>query len=183
MASKKKARISRKIAKEIKQKEKSARLRESPETHIIRTKYASEAPREVRTGVNPESVFNMQMEWTIEDADKTGSWSWGIDRDWGQDTWNNALHPKLVEFAKLTWSEIERQMYGNEGKRHRSHHSMVTEYLCDEARDRLLELKQDYPDTLFRFRLGNLPRLWGIRVVNKFKVLWYDPTHKVYPVD
>lgn len=183
MGSKSEARIKRKIAKELQRHEKSARLRESPETHVVRTKYASEAPREARAGINPESVFHMKMEWTIDDADKNGSWSWGIDRDWGQDTWNRNLHPKLDEFAKLTWSEIEKQMYGNEGKRHRSHHSMDTEFLCQEAQNRLLELTHDYPDTLFRFRLGNLPRLWGVRVVNKFKVLWYDPTHQVYPVD
>jgi len=38
-------------------------------------------------------------------------------------------------------------------------------------------------EELFRFRLGNLPRLWGFRIVNEFYLLWYDPKHEIYPIE
>ncbi len=125
----------------------------------------------------------MQMRWSVEGADREGIWSWEVHRDWGDDVWEQTLRPKLEEFQKLTWAEIERQAYGNDGKRHRCHHAMDTYDVCQEAQDRLLALERAYPETLFRFRLGNLPRLWGVRVVEEFQVIWYDPTHQVYPVD
>ena len=148
----------------------------------MRSEYAKEPVRVVRTGANPGSIFQMTMRWTIGEADRDGAWTWGVHRDWGDEVWASDLHPKLEQFAKLTWAEIESQIYGNEGKRHRAHHSMETESVCEEAQDRLLQLARDFPDTLFRFRLGNLPRLWGVRVVDEFQVVWFDPTHQIFPV-
>lgn len=182
MSKKSEARIARQHLKALKQQEKAARLKISPDPHVARSEFAKEAPKEVRAGANPGSIFQMQMRWTIDDADRSGAWTWGIDRDWGESAWSTNLHPKLKEFEKLTWAEIESHTYGNEGKRHRSHHAMSTDKVCDEAQARLLELERD-PETLFRFRFGNLPRLWGVRVVEKFEVIWYDPTHQIYPVD
>ena len=124
----------------------------------------------------------MQMRWTVDGADREGAWSWGVARDWGTDCWESDICPKLEEFQKLTWAEIEAQTYGNDGRRHRCHHAMSTDDVCKEAQDRLVELERADLDTLFRFRLGNLPRLWGVRVVDCFEVIWHDPTHKVYPL-
>jgi hypothetical protein len=181
--SKAEARIARQIAKDLKQQEKSARLRVEPEALGVRAERLADSTKQVRLGADPGSVFQMQMRWTVSEADQTGAWSWGVTRKWTDDDWDSALHPKLLEFEKLTWAEIESHAYGNEGKRHRAHHGMESDQVCGEAQDRLHELERDYPETLFRFRLGNLPRLWGVRVVNEFQVLWYDPTHKIYPVD
>lgn len=183
MSVKREAKIARQLAKALKQKERTARSVELAANHSVRSKYAKKAPREVRTGANPGSIFHMRMRWTADSADRDGEWSWGVRRDWGEVQWASNIAPKLDEFAKLTWAEIEAQTHGNPGKRHRSNHSMDTDQICAEAQDRLLELERDYPETLFRFRLGNLPRLWGVRVVDCFEVIWHDPTHKIYPVD
>ncbi len=77
---------------------------------------------------------------------------------------------------------------------------MPVESIRDEAQTRLLELREEqegkverkeiaapvlrYVDSedLFRFRLGNLPRLWGFRIVNVFYLLWYDSEHEIYPI-
>ena len=182
MSRKADARIARALAKKLKQQEKTIRLRESPPEQEVRSKYAKEAPKKVRAGADPNSVYSMTMSWTIDKADKEGSWTWGVARDWGEKTWNDELEPKLKEFEKLTWGEIADQRYGNPGKRRQLHHSMEVQVICDEAQQRLTAL-QEQPETLYRFRLGNLPRLWGIRIVEKFHVLWYDPTHQIYPVD
>lgn len=168
--SRKEARIARKLKRRADQEAKSARLKAEP------------IEKQVRTGANPGSIFQMQMRWTIDAADREGAWSWGVNREWGEEVWNSSLLPKLEEYQKLTWAEIEAQAYGNEGKRHRANHSMETAQICDEAQIRLTNIGQ-YSDTVFRFRLGNLPRLWGVRVVENFKVLWYDPSHQIYPVD
>lgn len=62
------------------------------------------------------------------------------------------------------------------------HHNMATEVICDEAQLRMMEIER-HADVIFRFRLGNKRRLWGHRVVNHFEILWFDPTHGVYPID
>lgn len=182
MSKKGDARVKLRLAKALKQKERTARQASDLAPKAARSQYAKEAPKQIRLGANPDSVFQMKMRWTDEHADKDGEWTWGVARDWGEEVWNAELQPKLNQFAALTWAEIERQNYGNEGKRHRAHHTMNTCDVCDEAQSRLHDLVRAYPDILFRFRLGNLPRLWGVRIVDQFEVLWYDPTHQIYPL-
>lgn len=183
MSIKGEARVQRKLAKQLKQQERMVRAIVDIESRLARSEHSKEAPRQVRAGANPGSVFQMKMRWTIEDADRSDAWSWGVHRDWSEEVWNNDLRPKLLEFQKLSWAEIESHTYGNDRKRHRCHHLMETALVCAEAQDRLILLERAYPENLFRFRLGNLPRLWGVRVVDEFQVIWYDPTHQVYPVD
>ena len=89
------------------------------------------------------------------------------------------IEPKLVQWASLTWSEIDRL---NTGTGHKMHHSMPTSGLAEEAQNRLIEIER-YDDDIFRFRLGGKPRLWGFRVVADFQILWFDPEHEIYPVD
>lgn len=183
MTSKAENRALRKAQKRVEQAEKAARLRERPGANEARSEADSVGDNQARRRADPGSIFQMQMRWTIDSADRKGEWSWGVAREWGQEFWAAELEPKLQEFAKLTWAEIESHTFGNEGKRHRSHRAMDTEKICAEAQDRLLALERAYPDVLFRFRLGNLPRLWGVRVVNEFQVIWHDPTHQIYPID
>ena len=183
MSQKAEARINRALAKSLKVQARTVRQAAEPQTRVVRSDYLKDPARQVRVSENPGSIFNMTMRWTIEWADRAESWSWGVPRDWGDEQWSADLRPKLEEFGKLTWAEIERQAYGNEGKRHRCHHPMETCEIGSEALARLVTLERELPDTIFRFRLGNLPRLWGFRIVDQFQVLWFDPTHKVYPVD
>ncbi len=87
------------------------------------------------------------------------------------------LFPKLKEFEKLTWDEIEQQQYGKEGKK--KHHSIAKIALTKEAQDRLKELKQDDVDEVFSMRLEGDLRVFGIREDNCLKVLWVDTKHEV----
>lgn len=121
------------------------------------------------------------MSWTIENADRAGAWSFGVQRDWPQETWDGQLQPKLVEWERLTWAEIDALTTGTKD-RHKMHHSMDVEAICDEAQLRLMELNNS-DESIFRFRMGGKPRLWGFRRVAVFHVLWFDPTHQIYPVD
>ena len=125
------------------------------------------------------SVYNMKMTWTVEKADCVDSWSSGTPRDWTESTWNAAVGPKLAEWSKLTWAEIEKL---STGTGHQMHHSMQAWDLSKEAQERLTQLEKS-SDVMFRFRLGGKPRLWGFRILSEFEVLWYDPEHEIYPVE
>ncbi len=66
----------------------------------------------------------------------------------------------LQEMERLSWSEIRTQTTGGKQRRGPSHKSIPIESLIPEARTRLQELDLDDFEELFRFRLGNMERLW-----------------------
>lgn len=113
------------------------------------------------------------------DMDHAGSWSWNMT---GDDL--REIIQFLQQMERLTWTEIKAQTTGGRTG-HRKHHSIAVERLCPEAQRRLRDLRLDDLDELFRFRLGARQRLWG--AVNgqdgAFYVLWWDPSHQVYPTD
>lgn len=165
------ARIERKNARALKKREQDARLVED-----VKARLAQEP--QPRLGANPESIFGRPVRWTCEDPDLEGAWSWGIERKWTEEDWTVRILPRLVEWSRLTWGEIDG-FSSDTG--HKMHHNMDCGDICDEAIHRLIEIEK-LDDTIFRFRLGNLQRLWGFRIVDEFQVLWYDPTHQIYPV-
>lgn len=87
------------------------------------------------------------------------------------------LFPKLKEFEKLTWDEIEQQQYGKEGKK--KNHPIAKISLTKEAQKRLKELKQDDVDEVYSLRLEGDMRIFGIREDNCLKILWVDTEHEV----
>lgn len=116
---------------------------------------------------------------SLLDLEHAGSWSWSVDEDALRQ-----ITAFLAEMERLTWTEIKAQMFNSKKGSHRKHHAMPPDQLCPEARDRLRMLRLDDVDELFRFRLGNLPRLWGvIDPDGVFYPVWWDPGHKVYPMD
>ena len=83
----------------------------------------------------------------------------------------------LDELTGKTWRECETEMSGG---RRRNHEHLVTE-LSEAAQERLRKL-DDGEERVFRFQLSGKRRLWGFRSGELFRILWYDPEHKVYPV-
>ncbi|WP_164780247.1 hypothetical protein [Mesorhizobium sp. M7A.F.Ca.US.011.01.1.1] len=177
--SKREARIARDLAAKLKEQEKSVRLRERLPIGGIRLGADVVDEKQVRTGADPGSVFSLQMTWACEKPDREHSWSWGVARDWSASDWEGLILPKLTEWEKLTWGEIDRP---SSDSGHKMHHNMDTTEICDEAQSRMVEIER-YADVIFRFRLGNKRRLWGHRIVNKFEILWFDPTHQIYPTE
>ena len=165
------ARVARAARKRLQDAEKSARLKVTP---------ASE--KTVRLGADPGSIFGMKMTWNDERRDCDGSWAWGTPRQWSSAAWDAQIKPKLEEWAKLTWGEIDQLVTGSSRKRHKMHHSMETRILVEDAQQRLVET-DNIEEFIFRFRLGNLPRLWGFRRAGEFHLLWYDPNHEIYPTE
>lgn len=125
------------------------------------------------------------MRWDESTSDRKGQWSWGVERNWGDEIWRRDIRPKLSNFATMTWAEIERARVksGKKGQKSRAaHHEMAISVICSEARSRAVEIALP-ADTLFRFRLGSKKRLWGYRIGAVFNLIWYDPTHEIYPVE
>ncbi|WP_133117402.1 hypothetical protein [Paramylibacter kogurei] len=168
--SKRQARAERKHIAAAKKAEKNARLV---------TTVVQENIKKPRKNKNPDSIFAMHMSWCLDYADRECSWSWGCQRDWTEAEWAENIKPKLDEWSKLTWKEID-EFSSDTG--HKMHHNMDCDVICEEAQLRLLEIELD-GDVIFRFRLGNKLRLWGFRKLQEFQIVWYDRQHKIYPTD
>lgn len=128
---------------------------------------------------DPTSIYQMRMTWSCDDPDRDGAWESGTPRDWGDDVWAAEIEPKLDHWSELTWGEIDAFASGTG---HKMHHGMDVDDITEEAQLRLVELDK-YTDTIFRFRLGGRPRLWGFRYLADFDVIWFDPEHEIYPTD
>lgn len=89
------------------------------------------------------------------------------------------IHPKLLEYERCTWREIESMQYGNKGKT--KNHFISVEKLAPEAKNRLKELKMDDVDELFSLRLEGKLRIFGIRDLNVLNIVWIDPEHEICP--
>jgi len=137
--------------------------------------------KKIRVGANPGSIFNTVMTWTDASADCDGAWESGTPRQWQVECWEQTILPKLTEWQKLTWAEIDGFTTGGKD-RHKMHHSMEVDILADEAIYRLIEIEK-HGDTIFRFRLGSKRRLWGFRILSEFELVWYDPNHEIYPTE
>ena len=77
MSKKAEARIARKIADELKRREREIRVAVSPQSHIVRSDYAKDQPRRVRAGADPNSIFQNNMTYSLTIVDREGEWSWG----------------------------------------------------------------------------------------------------------
>lgn len=84
----------------------------------------------------------------------------------------------LEEISGKTWRECWNEM--SDG--HKRNHDHAVSDLPKEAQARLQQL-DDGEERVFRFRLTGSCRLWGFRSGNLFRILWYDPNHRVYPVE
>ena len=85
----------------------------------------------------------------------------------------------------MTWGELAKASGGR--KQGNNHHFVKVEKLTKQAKDRLVELKQEDVSELFSLRLTALTRIYGVRNRRALKLLWYDKHHgtnerAVYPV-
>lgn len=83
----------------------------------------------------------------------------------------------LENLSQKTWRESEAEVAGG----HRRNHDHAVTDLVPSAQKRLRQLNQP-EERIYRFRMSGKRRLWGFRSGNLFRILWYDPEHKIYPV-
>ena len=128
--------------------------------------------------VTDDAIADLRPLWglTLMDDDHDGSWTWRMKPEELA-----ALLRFLKEMERLRWLEIWAQMFNSKGGSHRKHHCMPAGEICAEAKRRLDEIGLGEQEELFRFRLGNKARLWGIVLGRTFYPIWWDGDHKVYP--
>ena len=119
-------------------------------------------PRAIEPGVMSQTPL-----WSLSIIDLDGPFAWSRFDGAGI----VELLQRLRSYESMTWGEIE----GAES------HFVERDQCCKEARDRLVELRQDDVDTLFSFRISGRKRVWGIRDGRVLRLLWWDPEHRVSP--
>lgn len=137
--------------------------------------------RVVKRVVEAERPGDQKMQWSRDQADTDGAWSWG-NRSCLDDAWNEEVHPFLFEYAQKTWLQIYAERTGGNNRRQK-HIFYNIEQICEEAQLRLIDLERDDVDCVFRFRLAGKKRLYGVQQMPWFYVLWWDPEHNIYPVE
>ncbi|MFC4507409.1 MULTISPECIES: hypothetical protein [Streptomyces] len=116
---------------------------------------------------------------SLLDLEFTGEWSWEVN-----DKVLFKIHEFLTQMEQLTWREIRDQEVHSKSKSGRKHKFVPRSHLTTQAQRRLEELQLDDFDELFRFRLGNMERLWGVLPPHEPRVfypIWWDPAHKICP--
>lgn len=81
---------------------------------------------------------------------------------------------RLKAFESMKWKEIDRT---------KSCGLMEVSAICKEAKDRLIETNREEFGTLYKLRVDQRGRVWGVRLLDVFHVLWWDPDHGVYPMN
>jgi len=113
-----------------------------------------------------ESTTHLPVLWSFILFDGTIEWH---DQSHREESFRKvAKHMK--DYEGLTWGEIEQR-----------DHPIAKNQLIRDAQRRLRTIQQDDIDELWRFRFDARRRIWGIRDGRVFKVLWWDPQHKIRP--
>jgi hypothetical protein len=126
--------------------------------------------KSVRVGADPGDANLLSPIWSIATFDLEGPWGRRGLKE--AHLWDH-IFPKLRDYESMSWNEIYRNKQRD--------HSVEVEGIIKRARDRLVVLRLDDLDELFRFRLTGKMRVWGIRDGRVFKILWWDPEHEIWP--
>src|SRR5712664_3459586 len=107
--------------------------------------------------------------WRVSDIDWEGPWGWS--RATCEELLKHIV-PRLHHLESMTWGQVE----GPTG----SHFVEVMDIVSD-ARQRLVDIGRDEQARLFSVRITGEMRIWGIRDIAIWRVLWWDPKHSVCP--
>ncbi len=122
-------------------------------------------PRKDRALIEAMSEFPV---WQTGVIDLNGSWGW---KKIEGNCFFDKILPKIQNFESMKWPEILG----------RNSHEININKLCSEAQKRLKHLELDDFENLVSLRLSGPQRVWGIKIGNIFKILWWDPNHEVCP--
>lgn len=106
--------------------------------------------------------------WQLNTIDLEGPWGWS---ELTRDVILREIIPKIKNFESMTWNEILN----------RNNHEISVSDLSREAQKRLASIRRDDIEALISLRFQGKARLWGIKISNICKILWWDPNHRVCP--
>lgn len=136
MGTKAEARELRQKLKQIHFEAKKARQAEQPDV-AKRVSQVATPSAEKNVKEAAPSIGLTNMEWSREEADTDGEWTWG-PRSCLDDDWDAELHPFLEEYARKTWNEIHAERTGNKRSRRQKHIDYSVGSICQEAQSRLV---------------------------------------------
>jgi predicted RND superfamily exporter protein len=129
----------------------------------------------------PDSIMQKDMDWMSIKPDVEGKWHWGIERkQLNEDI--NEITSFLDSLKSNKWHEVLSFTTGGEDRHLKNHYQEIST-IDKEAIQRWKDIGLEEYDTAFRFRLTNKKRIWGYKQLGIFYLVWWDPTHKVYPVE
>lgn len=130
--------------------------------------YAPSSAKTPRVDPSIKSSYDEKPVWQVSILDVNGPWGWmNIDKVY----FFTQILPKIQNFESMLWKDIL----------HRNNHEVNVEQISKQAQKRLSDLKLDDVETMVSLRLTGKERLWGIKVYNILKFIWWDPNHEVYP--
>ena len=97
------------------------------------------------------------------------------------DFFNENIYPKIAEFERKTWSEIDNETYGTRSGNKSKHHNINIERLSKDAQNRLKEIGYNDVNEIFSLRLDGKLRIFGFRKLNYLDIIWIDPSHEICP--
>ncbi|MCX7043975.1 MAG: hypothetical protein NTX50_00625 [Candidatus Sumerlaeota bacterium] len=133
-----------------------------------RQSVAPQDQKQPRSGMGPRpSPDTLKPVWRFSIMDFSGDFGWR-HFDVNNLGW---LDERLANFETMTWHEIKGE----------KNHSIKVHQLSPEAQKQLAKINQNDIDEVFSLRLGAKQRLIGILDQHRFKILWWDPEHRVCP--
>ena len=106
--------------------------------------------------------------WQVGTIDLDGPFGW---REIEIEFLLSEILPKVQNFESMKWSEILGP----------NNHEIPISSISKEAQKRLAKIGLDDLEKLVSLRLAGAKRLWGIKIQNTMRVLWWDPKHRVCP--
>jgi len=134
-----------------------------------KSNYSFSNDKKPKTDPKNRSFDSETPSWKFCILDFDGRWGWCYFESIEQ---IKEIKEKIKNFESMSWSKILQN--GN-------NHEVSISKLCREAQKRLEELKMDDTEALLSLRLSGKERIWGIKVGNVCKLLWWDPHHEVCP--
>jgi len=136
-------------------------------------------PKKPKAVENPEPVkIPKRSADPVIGGESPLSWRFSHRDIGGPFSWRDVA---LNELDKLITRLAEFEDKNSEGIRKTGSHRIACDMLSDAARERLNRINKNDLDELMSFRVDGSSRVWCICDGSIMKVLWWDPTHQVYP--
>ena len=116
--------------------------------------------------------------WCFDKVDRDGVFSFKPNDNKFD---SKLIMEKILSYSSMTWREILNQKH--DGGKSKHHYLSNTDGLSESAKDRIkkLHMGEDIDD-IFSFALTNTVRMIGLKRNEKFYPVWYDNSHKFYPL-
>lgn len=162
---------------EKRNRKKLAKQHNNSRKYAEKVKATETKSRGERSLEEAESYREKKIRWTAREMNPVTNRHDGIRWDLSEKE-TIELFNFLETLSGKTWKDCEEEL--SRGHKRNHYHDIAD--LAVFAQKLALQF-DDHEEKVFRFRINGKCRLWGFRSEDLFRILWYDPDHKVYPVE